>query len=111
VSIFNYKICNPHSVIWLINFITDLNIIYVIDITTLNRRKVLSDQIKKGDKVEWNTSKGKTTGEVKQKLTSPTDIQGHHVAASKEHPEYLVESDKTGKPVAHKADALHKIEE
>jgi len=71
----------------------------------------LSEQIKKGDKVEWNTSKGKTTGEVKEKLTSPTDIQGHHVAASKDHPEYLVESDKTGKPAAHKPDALHKIEE
>lgn len=71
----------------------------------------MSDSVKKGDKVEWNTPQGKTTGEVKKKLTSPTDIKGHHVAASKENPEYLVESDKTGKKATHKPDALNKIEE
>lgn len=71
----------------------------------------MADQLHKGDKVEWITSKGKTTGEVKKKLTSPTDIKGHHVAASKENPEYLVESDKTGKDAAHKPESLKKIEE
>lgn len=71
----------------------------------------MADEFKKGDKVEWNTSQGKTTGEVKQKLTSPTDINGHHVAASKDNPEYLVVSDKTGKEAAHKPDALKKIED
>lgn len=70
----------------------------------------MSDQFKKGDKVEWKTAQGKTTGEVKKKLTSATDIKGHHVAASKDNPEYLVESDKTGKQAAHKPDALEKIE-
>lgn len=44
----------------------------------------MADEFKKGDKVEWKTSQGKTTGEVKKKLTSSTDIKGHHVAASKE---------------------------
>ena len=68
----------------------------------------MADEFKKGDKVEWNTSQGKTTGKVKQKLTSPTDIKGHHVAASETNPEYLVESDKTGKEAAHKPDALEK---
>lgn len=57
----------------------------------------MSDEFKKGDRVEWNTSQGKTTGEVKKKLTSPTDIKGHHVNASRENPEYLVESEKSGK--------------
>ncbi|MGB5961527.1 MAG: DUF2945 domain-containing protein [Coleofasciculaceae cyanobacterium] len=71
----------------------------------------MSDEFKKGDKVEWETSQGTTKGEVKKKLTSPTDIKGHHVAASKENPEYLVESDKTGKEAAHKPEALKKIEE
>ena len=71
----------------------------------------MTEQFKKGDKVEWNTSHGKTTGEVKKKLTSPTDIKGHHVAASEDNPEYLVESDKSGKEAAHKPDALKKIEE
>lgn len=71
----------------------------------------MADEFKKGDKVEWKTAQGKTTGEVKKKLTSPTEIKGHHVAASKENPEYLVESDKTGKQAAHKPDALKKVEE
>jgi len=71
----------------------------------------LADELKKGDKVEWKTSQGKTTGEVEKKLTSPTDIKGHHVAASKENPEYLVTSEKTGKQAAHKPDALEKVEE
>lgn len=71
----------------------------------------MADHFKKGDFVEWNTPQGKTTGRVKQKLTSPTDINGHHVAASEENPEYLVVSEKTGKEAAHKPDALKKIEE
>jgi hypothetical protein len=70
----------------------------------------VADQFQQGDKVEWKTSQGKTTGEVKKKLTSPTDIKGHHVAASEDNPEYLVESDKTGKQAAHKPDSLKKVE-
>lgn len=65
-------------------------------------------KLKKGDKVEWNTPQGKTSGTVKKKLTSETDIKDHHVAASKENPEYLVESDKSGKEAAHKPESLKK---
>ncbi|PPS39959.1 DUF2945 domain-containing protein [Chroococcidiopsis sp. TS-821] len=71
----------------------------------------MAEEFKTGDKVKWKTSQGTTTGEVKQKLTSPTDIKGHHVAASEESPQYLVKSDKSGKEAAHKPDALEKIEE
>ncbi|AUB41560.1 MAG: hypervirulence associated TUDOR domain-containing protein [Nostoc sp.] len=71
----------------------------------------MAEQFKKGDRVEWNTSQGKTTGKVVKKLTSPTDIKEHHIAASEDNPEYLVESDKTGKQAAHKPDALKKVEE
>jgi hypothetical protein len=71
----------------------------------------VSDELKKGDRVKWKTSQGETIGEVEKKLTSPTEIKGHHVAASKDHPEYLVKSDKTGKQAAHKPDSLEKIEE
>lgn len=68
----------------------------------------MADKLKKGDKVEWETSQGKTSGTVKRKLTKPIDIKGHHVAASKENPEYLVESDKSGAQAAHKSKALKK---
>ncbi len=68
----------------------------------------MPDELKKSDKVEWNTSQGKTTGTVKRKLTSPIDIKDHHVAASKDNPEYLVESEKSGKEAAHKPESLKK---
>ncbi len=71
----------------------------------------MADELKKGDKVEWNTSQGKTEGTVKKKLTSPTDIKGHHVAASKDNPEYLVETEESGKEAAHKSESLKKIKE
>ncbi len=67
--------------------------------------------LKKGDRVEWNTSQGKTEGEVIKKLTSPTKIKGHKVAASDENPEYLVKSSKSGDKAAHKPDALKKRRE
>jgi len=73
---------------------------------TSNRREPF-EELKKGDKVEWKTSQGKTTGEVKR--SSPHLQTGHHVAASEDNPEYLVESDKTGKEAAHKPDALKKL--
>jgi hypothetical protein len=48
--------------------------------------------------VSWDTSQGKTTGKIEKRLTGATDINGHHVAATPEHPEYLVNSEKSGKP-------------
>lgn len=71
----------------------------------------MAEEFKKGDKVEWQTAKSKTTGEVEKKLTSPTKVKGHQVAASSDHPEYLVKSDKTDKEAAHKPDSLKKVEE
>lgn len=68
----------------------------------------MPDNLKKGDKVEWETSQGTTSGTVKKKLTSETKIKDHKVAASKDNPEYLVESDKSGKQAAHKAESLKK---
>lgn len=62
---------------------------------------------KAGDKVEWDSSGGHSKGKVVKKLTSPTQIKGHKVAASKDNPEYLVKSDKGGE-AAHKPGALKK---
>lgn len=68
-------------------------------------------ELKKGDHVKWNSSGGETKGTVEKKLTEPTDIKKHHVAASKDNPEYLVKSDKTGKEAAHKPDSLKKVKQ
>ncbi len=68
-----------------------------------------SNNLQPGDTVEWNTAQGKTKGEIVEKLTSETQIKGHTVKASKDNPEYLVRSDKTGKKAAHKPDSLSKV--
>ncbi|MDO9357588.1 MAG: DUF2945 domain-containing protein [Polaromonas sp.] len=64
---------------------------------------------KAGDRVSWKSSQGEVRGTVKKKLTAPTDIKTHHVAASPDNPEYLVESSESGKTAAHKPDALKRI--
>ena len=63
---------------------------------------------KAGDTVKWDHSQGTTTGMVVRKLTKPTTIKTHKVAASKENPEYLVESGKTGARAAHRPTELRK---
>jgi hypothetical protein len=63
---------------------------------------------KAGDKVAWDHSQGTTSGHVVRKQTTPTKIKGHKVAASKDHPEYIVESDKTGARAAHTPEELRK---
>ena len=42
----------------------------------------MAKTLKTGDKVEWDTSQGKTRGSVEKKQKSETRIKGHRVAAS-----------------------------
>ncbi|OWV77296.1 hypothetical protein ATY76_05015 [Rhizobium sp. R339] len=69
----------------------------------------MAKQLKAGDEVSWDTSQGKTKGRVVRKQTSPTRIKGHKVKASAADPQYIVESDKSGKRAAHKPDELGKL--
>ena len=68
----------------------------------------MSKELKSGDRVTWNSHGGKAEGKVVKKLTSECQIKSHKVAASKDNPEYLVETD-DGKQAAHKPEALHKV--
>jgi hypothetical protein len=68
----------------------------------------MAKPLKPGDHVAWNTSQGETTGTVERKLTGKTMIKRHHVAASPDHPEHLVRSDKSGAEAAHRPEALKK---
>jgi plastocyanin len=63
--------------------------------------------LSKGDRVSWKSSGGTAHGKVVKKQTSPTQIKGHKVAASKDNSQYIVETDE-GKRAAHKAGALKK---
>lgn len=68
----------------------------------------MAEELRKGDEVEWETSQGTTHGTVQKKLTDRTHIKGHQVAATDDDPQYLVDSDKTGRQAAHKPGALKK---
>ena len=68
----------------------------------------MAKSLKAGDKVSWDSSGGHSTGKVLKKHTTPMQIKGHKVAASKDNPEYIVRSDKSGKIAAHKLGELKK---
>ena len=63
--------------------------------------------LKAGDKVSWKSHGGTAHGKVVKKQTTPTRIKRHEVKASKDNPQYIVETDE-GKKAAHKAGALRK---
>ena len=65
----------------------------------------MSGDLKRGDKVSWKSHGGEAHGKVVKKQTTPTEIKGHKVAASKDNPQYIVETGE-GKQAAHKAGAL-----
>jgi len=63
--------------------------------------------LKKGDKVEWSSHGSKAVGKVEKKITEETEAAGREVKASKDEPQYLVKSEKSGGEAVHKPDALH----
>ena len=66
------------------------------------------DNLSKGDKVSWKSHGGTAEGEVKKKITSETEAGGRKVKESKDEPQYLVKSDKSGGEAVHKPTALEK---
>ena len=63
-------------------------------------------QFKPGDKVAWDSSQGEVEGEVERTLTKETKIKSHTAKASKDDPQYLVKSDRTGAEAAHRPEEL-----
>jgi hypothetical protein len=68
----------------------------------------MAKSLKTGNKVSWDSSGGHSIGRVVKKQTSPTQVKGHKVAASKDKPQYIVKSDKSGNTAAHKPSELKK---
>ncbi len=73
----------------------------------------MTKDLKTGDRVAWDTPQGETHGRVVEKVTGEKRVgnegqKGTRVKGSKDDPRYVVESDKTGKRAAHRADALRK---
>ncbi|RYB02511.1 DUF2945 domain-containing protein [Lichenibacterium ramalinae] len=63
---------------------------------------------KPGDEVTWGTSGGETHGTVEKVVTSTTHVKGHTAKATKEDPQVLVKSGKSGKQAVHKPEDLKK---
>lgn len=65
-------------------------------------------EFKKGDKVKWKSHGGEGVGHVERRITSETEAGGRKVKASKEEPQYLVKSEKSGGTAVHKPEALER---
>lgn len=66
------------------------------------------NEFKQGDRVEWDSHGGTAVGTVERKITSDTEAAGRTVRASKEEPQYLVKSEKSGGTAVHRPDALRR---
>lgn len=60
-----------------------------------------------GDRVSWKSHGGTAEGVVEQEITKDTEAAGRTVRASKNDPQYLVKSEKSGGEAVHKPSALH----
>ena len=77
----------------------------------MSAKKIISMKhaFKVGDHVSWNSEAGRVRGTIRKKISSPIQFKGYTVRASKEEPQYLIESDKTDHQAMHKGSALRKI--
>jgi hypothetical protein len=71
----------------------------------------MTDEMRTGTRVRWNTPQGETTGHIVEVATERTSVSGQTLDASEDDPRYIVESDKTGARAGHTADALTPIDE
>ena len=78
----------------------------------VRRRRVTArhgdETFSKGDHVTWKSHGGTAEGTVEKKITEDTEAAGRTVRASKDDPQYLVKSEKSGGEAVHKPGALKK---
>jgi hypothetical protein len=66
------------------------------------------NEFAKGDDVEWQSHGSTAEGKVEKKITSDTKAAKRTVRASKDEPQYLVRSEKSGGEAVHHPEALKK---
>jgi hypothetical protein len=69
----------------------------------------MAKKLHKGDRVSWKSHGTRIRGVVRKKITKNTDEAGRKVKASKDNPQYLVESSQTGATAVHKPKSLKKL--
>ncbi len=62
-----------------------------------------------GDHVKWNSEAGHVSGKIIKIHTADFDYKGYIHHATKEDPQYAIQSDKTGHIAVHKGQALKKL--
>ncbi|KIC72002.1 DUF2945 domain-containing protein [Candidatus Protochlamydia amoebophila] len=73
----------------------------------------MTQSIKKGDSVTWNSQQGSIKGKVVKKVVKDETVKvgenkKRRVKASNENPQVIVKSNKTGKQAVHKVESVKK---
>jgi hypothetical protein len=76
--------------------------------TASDEEHSMADDFSKGDHVTWQSHGSTAEGTVEKKITEDTKAAKRQVRASKDDPQYLVKSDKSGGEAVHKPSALKK---
>jgi hypothetical protein len=71
----------------------------------------MTENFKRGDRVEWNFRGRTVRGKVRRRLTKRTEVAGQVVAATPEDPRYVVRSDKSGAETTRRPAALRAVAE
>jgi hypothetical protein len=69
----------------------------------------MAHKFKVGDHVSWNSEAGNVSGTIIKVHTSDFNYKGYTHHATKDDPQYEINSDKTDHIAAHKGSALKKI--
>jgi hypothetical protein len=64
---------------------------------------------KRGDHVEWNSEAGRVRGVIVKKVISKVLFKGYMHHASRDEPQYIIESDTTDHVAIHKGRALKHV--
>jgi hypothetical protein len=69
----------------------------------------MSATFKRGDHVEWNSEAGRVRGVIIKNVSADVVFKGYVHHASKDAPQYVIQSDKTDHVAIHKGTALKLI--
>src|SRR5207237_808880 len=76
---------------------------------TATSTKAMTNMFRRVDRVEWKSEAGRVRGVIIKRVVSYIRIKGYVHHASKEEPQYLIQSDKTDHVAIHKGKALRHI--
>jgi hypothetical protein len=69
----------------------------------------MKKKLKVGDHVSWNSEAGRVSGRIIKVHTRDVNYKGYIHHASKDNPQYAIESDKTDHVALHKGTALRRL--